>query len=181
MLTRRTRVTLAATVAGSVGVGAFLVGQTGSTAATTADDNLHLDSVKVQEKFIDVGAKGPSVGDRDVFSENLYEHGERTRIGRTAAVCDIAFVYKNSRGKVTNALMQCTGTIKLGDDSITVQGPATFAEDTSTLAITGGTGRYDDAHGEFTVHDLSDRNDPSDTKSEYTLRVRDSNGGGIIP
>jgi hypothetical protein len=168
-------VTLAATVAGTVGVGSFLVGQVGSTAATAVNDTMHLDSKRVQEKFIDVGAKGPSVGDRDVFSENVFEHGENKRIGRTVAICDIGYVYKNSHGKVTNALMQCTGTIKLGDDSITVQGPVTWSSDTSTLAITGGTGRYDDAHGEFVVKNVND------TKSEYTLRVRDSSGGGILP
>lgn len=176
MSTRVTRATIAAALVGTVGVGAFLVGQTGSTAATTVDDTLHLIAKAAQEKYIDVGAKGPSVGDRDVFSENVFDSdGRGERVGRTAAVCDVAYVYKNSNGKVTNALMQCTGTIKLGDDSITVQGPVTWTGKTNTLAITGGTGRYDDAHGEFTVKDVSD------TKSEYTLRVRDSNGGSIIP
>jgi len=175
MTTRVIRAAVAATLAGTVGIGAFVLGQTGSTAATAVDDTLHFDARQVQEKFIDVGAEGPSVGDRDVFAENVFDRGERSRIGRTAAVCDIAFVYKNSSGKVTNALMQCTGTIKLGDDSISVQGPVTWRGDTNTLAITGGTGRYDDAHGEFIVKDVSD------TKSEYTLRVRDSNGGSIIP
>jgi hypothetical protein len=175
MSTRVTHAALAAAVAGTVGVGAFLIGQTGSTAATAVDDTLHLDSKRVQEKYIDVGARGPSVGDRDVFSENVFEHGENKRIGRTAGFCDVTYVYKNSRGHVTNALMQCVGTIKLGDDSITVQGPVTWKGHTSTLAITGGTGRYDDAHGEFVVKDVSD------TRSEYTLRVRDSNGGSIIP
>jgi len=173
MSIRVTHAALAATVAGTVGVGAFLVGQTGSTAATAVDDTLHLNAKQAQEKFIDVGAKGPSVGDRDVFSDNLFEHGRR--VGRTAAVCDINFVWKNSNGKVTNALMQCSGSIKLGDDSITVQGPVTWSGDTSTLAITGGTGRYDDAHGEFIVKDTSD------TRSEYTLRVRDSRGVSLIP
>ena len=176
MSTRVTRAALVAAVAGTVGVGAFVVGQTGSTAATSVDDTLHLIAKSAQEKYIDVGAKGPSVGDRDVFSENIYDRdGRGDRLGRTSAVCDVTYVYKNSSGKVTNALMQCVATIKLGDDSITVQGPVTWSGKTSTLAITGGTGRYDDAHGEFTVKDVSD------TKSEYTLRVRDSNGGSILP
>jgi allene oxide cyclase len=176
MSTRVTRAALAATIAGTVGVGAFLVGQAGGNAATAVDDTLHLVGKSAQDKYIDVGAHGTSVGDRYVFSENVYDSdGRGARVGRTGAVCDVVYVYTNSHGKVTNALMQCTGTIKLGDDSITVQGPSTWTGKTSTLAITGGTGRYDDAHGEFIVKDVSD------TKSEYTLRVRDSNGGSILP
>lgn len=171
---RTTRAALAAGLAGTVGVGVLLVSQAGSNAASTetqVNDTLRLDAKRVQERFVDQGASGPSVGDRYVFSENIYERGEKERIGRSLVACDLAYVSKNSRGKVTNGMMQCTGTLKFGDDAVTVQGPVSWNNRTSTLAVTGGTGRYDDAHGEFEVKDVSD------TRSEYTLRVRDDNGG----
>jgi hypothetical protein len=172
---RITRAAVAASVVTTIGAATLLAGQQGSQAAgtTATDATLHFDARSLSEKFIDQGASGPSVGDSDIFSERVFERDGSRQIGRTAARCDITQVSRNSRGRVTNAVMLCVASIKLPHGTISVQGQASWTK-TNTLAIVGGTGAYDRARGEFVVKDVSD------TRSEYTFHIQDDNGG-IIP
>lgn len=170
---RFTRAALAAAAATAAALTTLAVGQSSSQAAGSAatDDDFTLVGRSAQDKDIDVGKKGPSVGDRFVFSENLYEQGSKERIGRLAASCDVAFVEYNGKGKPTNSLMQCIGTFRLPDGQIAAQGALRWSDETALLAITGGSGRYDDATGEISIKFVSD------TKSVYSFNV---GGGGVL-
>ena len=167
---RFTRGALAATTVAAVGAATFALGQPSSQAAE-ADDTIT--GRTAQESNVDVGRKGPSVGDRYVFSENLFSE-KGTRIGRLAASCEINFVKRNSKGRPTDALMQCLGTFRLTDGQITVQGATWWSDKKIRLAITGGTGRYDGSSGNVEITDVNDK------KSEYDFDFANTNRG-VIP
>ena len=55
--------------------------------------------------------------------------------------------------------LQCVVTAELPKGQIAAQGLVTFlaaTEEPSTVAITGGTGRYRTAHGELTLREITD-------------------------
>lgn len=172
---RFTRPALALSAATAVGLTAFLVGQPGSHAASTdlADDALV--GRLAQTKDVDVGRKGPSVGDRFVFSENLSVQGSSERIGRLAAFCDVSYVERNRNGKPVNSLMQCIGTFRLPDGQISGQGALRWSDDGAALAITGGTGEYEGAVGTIDIEFVNDK------KNLYKFDFGvDNDGSGIL-
>jgi hypothetical protein len=91
--------------------------------------------------LVDVGGDGsPSLGDYTVFHDLLFAHGER--VGDEAGTCPIV--------DLDQGLIHCTGTIRLSGGQISFQGLTTTAP-TKQFAITGGTGRYQDASGQGTL------------------------------
>jgi hypothetical protein len=86
---------------------------------------------------VDVGAPGLSLGDYTVFHDQLFAHG--MRVGDDGGTCPIV--------DVSQGLIHCTGTIRLAAGQLTFQGLTTTAP-TKHVAITGGTGRYQDASGQ---------------------------------
>ena len=130
---------------------AVLAGSLTLTSANASSDSFRLISVTKQTKDVDVGPKGPSLGDFFVFSDNVYE--DKRRVGTLDGVCHVTRL----TGKTGR--QQCVATRKLRDGLLTAQ--TAFAFDPKgplevTLAITGGTGRYSDAGGEAHVKFLSD-------------------------
>jgi len=120
----------------------------GASPATADDldtDRFQVSSREWTEHFNDVGRKGESLGDSFTFTSKLFHDGER--VGRDAVRCDITRVTKRSFG------LQCFATLTFrGRGDLTVQGKILFQEGSemlSTLAITGGTGDYAGASGEF--------------------------------
>jgi hypothetical protein len=97
-----------------------------------------------------------SVGDRIVFSNNLFTARGGTRVGIDGGECTVV--------RVTDAagsgVLQCLVTSSLPGGQITSQALATLTSGAfagrQTGAITGGTDKYRDAGGEFTVEFLSD-------------------------
>lgn len=166
---RFTRAALAATAATAVGFGVLALGQQSAVGAVADDD---LSGRGGQEKNIDVGRSGPSTGDRFVFWENLFDE-DNDRVGRLAGSCDVAQVKRNSNGRPKDGFLQCVGTFRLPDGQITVQGTMWWSDETPTLAITGGTGRYDDASGEVQLEFVNDNR----TNYEFDFN---SGGGGVI-
>lgn len=166
---RFTRAAVAATAAVAMSAGVLVIGQ-GSSHAADADDTIT--GRMAQEQDIDVGRRGPSVGDRFVFSENLFDE-DKKRIGRLAASCDVAAVKRNSNGKVKDSLMQCLGTFRLSDGQITVQGAMWWSEEDPVLAITGGTGRYDGASGHVDLDFVNDK------RTDYDFDFKNT-GGGVL-
>jgi len=107
-------------------------------------------SREVDSADLDLGKRGFSLGDRFVFSDNLFRHG--MRVGTDHGECMATRIHGS------RATFQCTATAVLRRGQITVQGAVTFAEDGSApfrLAVTGGTGRFRDAGGQLTVHESS--------------------------
>jgi Allene oxide cyclase barrel like domain len=123
---------------------------------------LRLVATEIQSEFLDVGAEGPSLGDRLVISETLAKRGRD--VGTSGVVCTIT----GAEPPYEVLTFQCVATLSLRNGQITLQGlievqgendPGPF-----TVAITGGTGAYRGAGGEAVVRDTSD------TTSTYKLR-----------
>lgn len=119
-----------------------------------------------QSADLDLGATGESVGDRFVFSDDLYTRKGGDKVGIDGGECIVVRLDTAAR----SATVQCAVTASLDDrGQITVQGLVTFSESeagaTFTLPITGGSGDFRGASGEITVEELSD------TESNLTLSL----------
>jgi hypothetical protein len=100
--------------------------------------------------FIDVGAPGPSIGDRLVFSNPIFDT-DGANIGRDGADCLIVRI-DPTEPPARQQIVQCTISVQLADGQITVQGLAQGTE--NYFAITGGTGAYRKARGEVLAVDI---------------------------
>jgi hypothetical protein len=114
---------------------------------------------------LDLGATGLSLGDRFVFTEDLYQQGRR--VGQDNGECTITRI--TGTGANARVTSQCLVTATLPGGQLTVQGAATFTETGApapfTLAVTGGTGDYQKARGQVRVRETSE------TEAELTIRL----------
>jgi hypothetical protein len=90
----------------------------------------------------DTGASGDSVGDILTFANDVFDATNATKAGTDQGYCVRV---------VAGTSYECTWTTFLPGGQIVVAGPFYDAKD-STLAITGGTGRYRDARGTMELH-----------------------------
>jgi allene oxide cyclase len=90
----------------------------------------------------DTGATGDSVGDILTFANDVFDATNATKAGTDQGYCVRV---------VAGTSYECTWTTFLPGGQIVVAGPFYDAKD-STLAITGGTGRYRDARGTMDLH-----------------------------
>ena len=90
----------------------------------------------------DTGATGDSVGDVLTFANDVFDLANAKKVGTDQGYC-IRVVAGNA--------YECTWTTFLPGGQIVVAGPFYDAKD-STLAITGGTGRYRNARGTMDLH-----------------------------
>lgn len=109
---------------------------------------VRIEAEQLQSEFLDLGTRGPSLGDELVFSQLLFIHNRE--VGTGGSVCTIT----EATAPYDVLTYHCVGTLSLRKGQITVQGlievqgeddPGPF-----TLAITGGTGAYTDAGGVVT-------------------------------
>jgi hypothetical protein len=99
--------------------------------------------------FLDLGDPGPSIGDRLVFANDLFDqHGRK--VGTDGAECTIVRI-DLSAPPAAQQIVQCVITVKLADGQLTFQSLAQGTE--NYFAITGGTGAYRKARGEAFVRD----------------------------
>ena len=91
---------------------------------------------------VDLGAKGDSVGDLLTFANPVYDATNRTQLGSDQGYCVRVVVGKS---------WECFWTLILTGGEITVEGPFYDSGD-STLAVTGGTGKYAGAKGALKLH-----------------------------
>lgn len=143
---------------------ALLVGNLSLTSASASndddDDVIRLLAKSVVAETLDLGAAGESVGDQEVFSDDLYWDGEL--VGSLDGSCT------TTRLDATGATLNCTVTLTLPEGQITTQGAIRFDEnfpDMFFIAITGGTGEYNEAQGEVKVRFIND----TDTKLKVML------------
>jgi allene oxide cyclase len=85
----------------------------------------------------DTGAAGDSVGDILTFANEVFDANDAAKVGTDNGYC---------LRTVKGAAYECNWTALLPGGQITVEGPFLDAAN-STLAITGGTGRYRGARG----------------------------------
>ena len=105
----------------------------------------------------DTGATGDSVGDILTFANKVFDAADATQVGTDNGYC---------LRTVAGAAYECNWTTLLDGGQITVEGPFFDAKD-STLAITGGTGRYRDARGSMKLHAR-----PDGKSYDFVFRIR---------
>jgi allene oxide cyclase len=105
----------------------------------------------------DTGATGDSAGDILTFANDVFDADDRRKVGTDQGYCVRA---------VAGGSYECTWTVFLEGGQIVVSGPF-FDKKPSTLAITGGTGRYAKARGEMGLTALA-----NGTKFRFTYRLR---------
>jgi hypothetical protein len=89
---------------------------------------------------VDVGAKGDSTGDLLTFHNRVFDRSDRHVVGRDQGRC----IRINPKA----GTWECAWTVMLRHGQLTVEGPF-YDKRNSTLAVTGGTGRYRAARGEM--------------------------------
>jgi hypothetical protein len=99
--------------------------------------------------FDERGTPGPSLGDRLVFTSDVFDEAGK-RAGRDGADCVVVRMDPSAPAD-EQQVVQCVVTLELGDGQITFQGMAQGLE--NTFAVTGGTGAYRKARGEAFVRD----------------------------
>ena len=99
--------------------------------------------------FQDFGATGPSLGDRIVFTSDLFNEAGH-RVGRDGADCVVVRI-DPAAPPSEQQVVQCTVSVELADGQITFQGLAQGTE--NYFAVTGGTGAYRKARGEALAKD----------------------------
>jgi hypothetical protein len=129
-------------------VGLMLVAAAAATAFAAPDitkpTTIHLTEKERQVGFLDLGAKGFSLGDRQTISSDLFNlHG--TKVGRADDDCAITATGKRAGGV-------CGFVISLPAGQITGQFFFSLGGGGSNLqAINGGTGLYRNARGQLRV------------------------------
>jgi hypothetical protein len=113
-------------------------------------ETLHLTAKAVHQEFIDEEPPGLSQGDRFVFANDLYRHGQK--VGEDGGACTLTRV--DGAGVAT---FQCLGSNALPGGHVTAQGLTNSKDTREVLAITGGTGRYKTARGEIRITEVSDK------------------------
>lgn len=109
---------------------------------------IHLVEREIATPHLDLGKPGPSMGDRGtITSDMLDRHGKV--VGRADADCGLSAVGRRMGGL-------CTIVVTLPGGQITGTffesfGPGAGEEGVVRQAITGGTGRYEGARGQFIV------------------------------
>lgn len=97
-----------------------------------------------------------SLGDRVVFSDDLFTAKGGTHVGTDGGECTVVRVTDAATG---SGVLQCLVTFSLPGGQITTQALNTLTNGAfagaQTGAITGGTDKYRDAGGQFTVEFLS--------------------------
>jgi hypothetical protein len=116
-----------------------------SKAAHAAPKRIHLVEREAHVSYIDNGKPGPSAGDERLVSSVILTPGGR-RVGQAAFVCTIAyFAGSTYSGACHGGLVLPRGEV-VGDFVFT---QATDAAPSVKQAITGGTGAYRRAIGQF--------------------------------
>lgn len=92
------------------------------------------------DSTVDLGATGDSTGDLLTFHNRVYDRRDRRVVGRDQGSC--------IRIDPQAGSYECAWTVMLRRGHLTVAGPFYDKHD-STLAVTGGTGRYRGARGEM--------------------------------
>jgi hypothetical protein len=117
---------------------------------------IKLFALTVQTTDIDLGPPGFSLGDQNVFSDDLSPQKGSATTGIDGGVCTIVRIDETAN----TATAQCVVTASLAGGQIAIQGLATFAEEPEptklVLPITGGSGSFSGASGEVTVELISD-------------------------
>jgi allene oxide cyclase len=107
-----------------------------------AAEQLHVVEHAKSDATAHIGKAADNRGDILTFANDVFDAGDKTKIGSDQGFCIRVVAGKS---------FECIWTLMLAGGQITVEGPFLDAGD-STLAVTGGTGKYADARGEMKLH-----------------------------
>jgi hypothetical protein len=144
-------------------VAATLVLAGGAAAATGHEPSRHDPNTftvvehAVTDTTADTGPTGDSLGDILAFANPIFEASNAKQVGTDNGSC--------VRTKV-GAAYECSWTTTLAGGSLVVEGPFYDTSD-STLAITGGTGKYAEARGQMRLHSRN----PAGTEYDFTFTL----------
>jgi hypothetical protein len=120
-----------------------------------AAHTLKLWAQETQSNSLDLGETGTTLGDREVFTDDLSRSKGGDAIGYDGADCTIVRIDEAAYATT----LQCVATLALPGGQLTTQGLVTFGQslpDAFTFAITGGTGKFKDATGSVRIRLLSE-------------------------
>jgi hypothetical protein len=123
-----------------------------AAASESEDVELRIVGRTTEQSFLDLGEAGPSLGDEFIFRDVLKRDGER--VGHDGGVCTVTSTTTGAQGE-----FQCVVTLWLPEGQITTQALVVMSEEspvTFDVAVTGGTGRYEEADGEAHVTEVSE-------------------------
>ena len=114
--------------------------------AATGPGTIRITNREVNVSRVDVGRRGKSPGDMEIIRQRLYDRTSRL-IGRAELMC--TFV-DSRRSRI------CRGTYFMPKGKLVVGGSLQYRQ-FYDLAVTGGTGLYDNARGSVTVTRMARR------------------------
>jgi hypothetical protein len=112
------------------------------TGPAVADETIALVERAASDTVTDLGEKGDSAGDILTFANDVYDKDNAKKVGTDNGWC---------ARTVVGTAWECIWTTTLAGGQITVEGPFYDTAD-SELAVTGGTGDYDEASGSLALH-----------------------------
>ncbi len=121
-----------------------------STPDITTAKTLRFDVVFSPFFFLDLGQKDLSKGDETVFHDQLFTHGKR--VGDDGGSCTVVDLPRTPTAPIP---VNCTVSFRLPGGQITTQGFTSSAA-TKHLAVTGGTGIYQNVRGQATLVEFGD-------------------------
>jgi allene oxide cyclase len=127
-------------VAVLLAAGAIVAGCGDDDETTTLNVVEHADNDTLQH--VGPASEDDSVGDVLAFANDLYDENNESKVGTDNGLC--------IRTAVGEAF-ECVWTASVEGGQLTVEGPFYDTKD-STLAITGGTGDYNEASGQMSLH-----------------------------
>lgn len=104
------------------------------------DTSFRLIEVRTAVTALDLPPTGGSIGDQFVLAASLRNATNTRTVGRSNDVCTTL--------SASGSPLQCAGVITLEGGTLELAGNAPGGPNFS-LGITGGTGAYDDAHGQL--------------------------------
>lgn len=122
------------------------------TVPVLAAQTIRLVERPIDEKTIDLGAKGDSIGDLLVFGNPIFDAANKVLLGTDQGFCVRIIVGKS---------WECNWTLTLKEGQIVIEGPYMDSGD-SIFAVTGGTGKYAGAKGSMTLHSRDLKNSSYD-------------------
>jgi hypothetical protein len=137
----KSQVLLAMALGGALAAGSAYATNGDGAAGADRAMRLHVVEHAVHESVVDSAPAGDSAGDLLTFHNPVYDRTDTRRVGRDMGEC--TRIVPGSRGS-----WECRWTTFLRGGSLTVEGPF-FDTRSSTLAVTGGTGRFRDASGQM--------------------------------
>jgi allene oxide cyclase-like protein len=135
-------------IAAAATLAALIVGGVSAASGSHRSPNRDFTALDttVKETDIDVdNSNSVTIGDQFIEHDVLKNRAGTKTIGSLDAICTFTDVSEE------NTTVHCVATVKLRRGTLELAGLINFTEETAHVPITGGTGRYDEAHGQVSL------------------------------